>query len=595
MTTRRQMKTGGVLIGMIVAIVAVGVLSAAMVKSLHGEAVTVGHVYDVMRARYAADSGNTFFSSLSPAQKLDYASKGDVSFTLENGDQFIIHATTNSAYLFAKITGRRMAGNAVRAVRVLNRQMSLDGNGFTSGLSGETIPGDDLAEDLSPGAVPEITVDPDQNWSHTKNDLKDFIKTTAWGTKKGWVTTYAHLVNLHEKLVAEQLPTLLGESLKIRTDLDVRHAEIDPSEKNHVIWEVAVPLSYQKQAQAALKDGYLSYEVQMKLSWQEKNRNFYTPYSRVTGAQGLAFKLRGNETDGYEYYAVTVMRFLDENEKDNRIDDYADLNDAKYSPNLTGWNNSDGYWGDYDCIPNDIKPSNMKNKYLLVLWKQEQGRKNPERTWIACQDLTGDSIANANFMLDATIYVSVAEGIEGTKEFINVKMMVGDNRYNDRPPGDDNPYNRGWWTRRRYRNSTDLPDSFNTEFPVWPIENIQNWTADVDYYTIANKEKNSMTLNGNSAIIQTDGETIRMYDSDCIFVNQQNQLGDLGLVFCGNFMSGMDHDLLTKDGEPKVKNPTEDDYRAIDIPSLYMAVDDLAMKWGNTTVTESGIDIITSF
>jgi len=71
MTLARQAKQGGVLIGLIVAMVAVGVLSAAMVKSLRSQAVMSGRTYSLMRARYAADSGYTYFSSLSGAEQME--------------------------------------------------------------------------------------------------------------------------------------------------------------------------------------------------------------------------------------------------------------------------------------------------------------------------------------------------------------------------------------------------------------------------------------------------------------------------------------------------------------------------------------------
>ena len=582
MTPMRQAKRGGVLLGMVVAMVAVAVLSVAMVKSLQGQAVTGGRAYNLMRARYAADSGYEFFSSLTEAQKLAYAALGDVPYTLGNGDQFVISATTNATYLFAQISGKRMGGGEVLAVRTLNRRI-LIGGGPGVDPPGDTLPGDDLDEDLDLEGVGQIEVEED-NWHDYKDNLADFIDMNRWGQKKVWLETHAALLNLHEKFIMQDLPTLRGSSLKVRTDLDMRHAEIDPSANNHVVWAVALPLNYQSQATAALENGYLSYEAQMKISWQELSLDFDTAYSRVTGAQGVAFKLHGNETDGYEFYAVTLMRFRDATEEENRITSFDELDRA----NLAGSDSSDGYWGIYDCIPNDIKPPGQKDKYLLVLWKQEQGNNNPVRTWIAYQDLSSDSIAD--FMLDATLYVSVAEGIDGANEFVDVRMMVGDCAFKDSPAGDTDPYNRGKKSRRRYRNSTDPADKFSTTFPVWPPVPSQDWTADVDYYTVS--EATATVLNNDTtAEFQSDDQTIRLYGGDYLFENQTGQLGDLGLVFCGNFMSGIDHDLVNNNGVPEVEDLTE-----IDIPSLYMAVDDLAVKWaGGSVQTGTGTDIITDF
>ena len=142
MTPVRQAKRGGLLIGLIVAMVAVGILSAAMVKSLRSQAVTSARTYNLMRARYAADSGNNYFSL-----RVNEGTSDDVEgqYTLGNGDQFEIIVTTNVTNPFVTIIGRRMAGDDVLAVRVLTRELTdLTSGQQTDGVSTNTYSADDL-------------------------------------------------------------------------------------------------------------------------------------------------------------------------------------------------------------------------------------------------------------------------------------------------------------------------------------------------------------------------------------------------------------------------------------------------------------------
>ncbi|MBC8205547.1 MAG: hypothetical protein H8E68_00135 [Kiritimatiellaeota bacterium] len=151
MTPMRQAKKGGVLLGMVVAMVVVGALSVAMVKSLQGQAVTGGRSYNLMRARYAADSGYNYFVKLTQTKQIAFAGGVASNFTMLNEDQFSITVTTNSTYIDAKILGKMRSGGNVLATRPFNVRIPMSGSssGGPNGVSTETYSTNDFNEATS--------------------------------------------------------------------------------------------------------------------------------------------------------------------------------------------------------------------------------------------------------------------------------------------------------------------------------------------------------------------------------------------------------------------------------------------------------------
>ena len=626
--THSKSKNGGVLLGLIIALVVVAVLSAAMVRSLRSQAVTSTKAYNVMRARNAAESGYNYFASLERAEQVAFADETDpVEYSMKNGDKFTISVTTNVNYLYATIKGQALSGNSITATRPFKTRMPIGGSGGggddgTGGGDGggelELNP-DDMLNDAIIADLPSNEIDP----GNKGNPLKDIrnkkiIKVNGKKRNKDLEQTYAKILALHEPFITEKLLTPLSSSLKLRTNLDARYATVD---KDHLFWDVCLPLDLKSEAESAVTNNYLSYDAQLKITWQNNNRNFYHPYARGYGAQGIAFKLSDEEKNAdkkdlkLSYYALTVMCYSDDNEKNNLVSDYNLLNDTHWgNRNLVGWNWNDGYWGDYDCIPNDIKPPRKAGEFMIVLWRNDGNK----RTWIAYQELEGPIDDRWNrYVLDFLLCIRVSEGgidVEkggkkgGTefKEYFDVQLFSGDGGGQASSPGDTIAYNQGSSEkRRRYYNASDLPDAYNTSFPTWPVAS-EDWSADVDYFTLASATQHSprLVLNSkfNDAELLDDGETIRIFDEDSLYKNQKesNRTGELGLVFCGNFMSGIQFDMLNPDGELKVKNPDDEDYLNADIPSLYMAVDDVAIKWGmkgssGGSGEETGTTIITDF
>jgi hypothetical protein len=588
MTKRHtESRHGGVLIGLVIAMVAVGVISAGMVRMLRSQAVTASHAYNQMRARYAADSGQSYIDNISYDELLAYAHHPASEFLLANGDRFILKATDQTAYIRYEIEGRMLNNAEVVSSRLLKGSKSRGGSstlpdGEPPDVTGET--GTQVDEtDSMPDANIIGTVIPDAD---SENEHINLMPSG----KGNWRKTYNHVLDLHQGFKIENLPIRgSATSLKLRTDLNIRYAEVDPADSNHMIWSVALPFDYLTQATAAREanSGWLAYEVQTKISWQLDENN----YDRVSGAQGIAFKLHGTSAADYQFYAVTVMRYLNQNESNNMITDYDDLNIHV----IDGWNRVDGYWGLYDCIPNDIKPPGKQNRYLLVLWKQWlDGNGDIQRTWLVSQDLNSeqDFITEWYGMQDVTIHLRVKEGQDSGGEFVDVQILLGDalswNSGGYWAPH-NSPYDRRW-NRWDYPNASES----GSPFVIWPPLDYADWNTSVDYYTITEETAN-VTVNGTTAQFLNDGITIRLYDSDYLSKNQTNQRGDIGLIFCGNFLTGLNHNGLQNNG--KLKNGWN--YDEVDIPSLYMAADDFALRWLTTESPDGtgadGESVITDF
>ena len=602
MTPMRQAKTGGVLLGMVVAMVAVGVLSVAMVKSLQGQAVTGGRAYNLMRARYAADSGYAFFSALSLDDKEAYAGLGQQTFVLGNGDQFLLTVSTNATYVIADITGQMLSGNSVSALRPLTARFS---------RQRAVTPSADELLDL----VVSDLVGQGKGKGKGKSKVSEgliVIEDTGADKGKGksslikWEKTYDKLLALHEGFVLEGLPTASGgTSIKLRTDLDILSAELDtsPATENHMVWSVELPLDFSTEAAVEVDDdGYLSYDAQTKISWQfegsGENEN-----NRVMGAQGLAFKLHDRikatgkkEVLGSQFYAVTLMRYeggLEENNvlgmedagdtQNTYIKEYSDLDEG-----LTGEFWSDGYWGDWSGIPNAIKPVLGSESSVfcgMVLWKQSVDEFGvPERTWVAYQSLAGIG----RRVLDTTVHLRTTEGMEDSgSEYIDVQMRLSDSL--DTTASDS----RFDENREAYLNADDYDPPPGVS-PYWAPFDSNDWSTVYDYTTDMKPTLNTAEFSTSQVKMLDDGETIRIYDADYLFKNQDGPLGDIGLVFCGNFLSGIDTSLVKDDGKLEKKVDIED----VDIPSLYMAVDDFAIRWfrvGSDGSSDVGTDIITDF
>jgi hypothetical protein len=258
---------------------------------------------------------------------------------------------------------------------------------------------------------------------------------------------------------------------------------------------------------------------------------------------------------------------------------------------VAGTRRDDGYWGTWDCIPASIKPpvpaDPLNPVRLLVLWKQSIVDGAPQRTWLAYKNLTGIN----RRIQDATIHVRVMEGKEaGTnKDYFDLNMLFGDSKPG---AGDTNNVNV---VRTKYLNKDEYTPPPGA-FPTWPPFNLDNWTVDDDYYTVIK----TPTLNPafDSTTLTVTNGALRIYDSGYLYQNQTTPLGDLGLIFSGNFLSGIETALVDDKGKPETigagKDKTEAAATDIDIPSLYMAADDFAVRW-LTDGPGGGIDIITDF
>jgi hypothetical protein len=594
MTKRHtESRHGGVLIGLVIAMVAVGVISAGMVRMLRSQAVTASHAYNQMRARYAADSGQNMLRQLKNATnvaQLDlYAAAGTTTFNLANGDAFDLSITkTNNLYL-STILGKFLSDTSVVSSRRLTWQFSVGGSGnpLPDNQTPEII-GTTGAEITDTGPMSAADID-----AVVDNEIDEggYLLHGSWNNRRR--TNYERTLDLHQGFFTQALPTAHGSSTKLRTELNLRHAEEEPGYMEHLIWSVELPLDYQQEATAArtANNDWLAYDVQAKFSWEQ-----YTSYGpRYYGAQGLAFKMHGTPSQ-YAFYAVSFMTYLVENENNTMLDGHYTEVDGNRIGTL---------WNTQDCIPNDIKPPGEAGDLLLVLWKQWVENGVEQRQWLAYQNLSnldGEYLQGYSDLIDATLHLRVTEGIDSIGPFIDVQCFVGDTlnygiwwfpilRYLSM----NSDYTDGGDYRFAYDNADDSYSLIfwyiNSPFVTWPPFALSDWSAAVDYYTRVVLPY----IFDSSVTLLPDGNTLRIRNVESyLSKNQQNPAGELAFIFSGNFLSGANN-----------LNLNENRFNAAQshIPSLYMAVDDLAVRWlltesgseGGGGGGSSGVDIITDF
>jgi len=235
----------------------------------------------------------------------------------------------------------------------------------------------------------------------------------------------------------------------------------DPENSSCSIGAVFVPLK--TTSTSALRDawttyGSVSYDVQVKVGWYQ---------NLVYAAQGVNVRWQESATSGkYEGYGVSFINFSGQ---------------TNCTSNL-------------DYIPHSIKPgsgNSMRNKLLLVLWRQAVVSGVERRTWLAYADL-GSISGSTSQMNDpkvignqtsydsdtvtdnVSVVVRIEDKISGSQRYNDIKIFYGD-------PSTSSTRTSG--TRgldslltNVYR-GVYLPKCSSSQFPLWPSNYFEAYSS----------------------------------------------------------------------------------------------------------------------
>ncbi len=497
MKRTQQNRTGATLISIVVGLMLLSVLGATMAAMIHRSWSSRTRAYDIMRARYLAQSGVDYALSTRDLAALEAG--GALTVDMGDNEQFVVTATlqTNDTYRIRSV-GTTQVGSSREMHRVQMRGALL-----ISDWDPDYAPPDVSESDVA-GVVDDLN-----------SEMNNWDVANATGNYAGF-----------EHIDIPWLSSVLGGSDgMISTDMRVNYfMGNDPQDNNHVVGHQIIYFNKQSSfAEAWATNSYqLSYEAQVKMAWY-KNRRY--------GAQGLVLMLKNEggisngKSDGYY---VSFMRYLDENE--------------------TGQSQNTGTY-EYDGIPNSIKPPGNAKKRLLVVWKQEMSGGQPVRSWIAYKDLESSPGLPGDDAKDWVTDVDDGYSGQGFKDLValNVRVVeasVSDKKYHYlqvlRADPKDNV------TRMANDIAEDInenrlaymPQGYGGDFPQWSSLDFDNWQATNDYFSLSRSIVwDGVNTNGQTEImILQDNGTIRTEalptpDSGSL----SNDRYEVGLHATGNF------------------------------------------------------------
>lgn len=499
-------RSGGALLSIVIGLILISLMGASMAGLLYRSGHGHAQAYDVVRARYLAESGISFARTPGQLKKLA-AAKAPVTIKMGPREQFAVEVSqSNNLYRVESIGSTGIDSNRKTHQRITRSKLrDLDWDPDISPPAVEGSPVASVTDDFDAGDL--------SNWQVTKS-------TSGY---TGFERT-----------------EFSGADGLIKTDMRAENfMAADPQDGDHYVGHQNLFFDHRSILEEAWKaNSYqISYEAQVKMLW-------YT-YRRY-GAQGLAVLLKSKDKrlskGKSEGYYVSLMRYYSDDEK------------GEYSDTVSY---------DYDGIPNAIKPPGLARHRLLVVWNQWNSGK--KREWLAYKDLGSYAGLPGEDAMDWVMDYNDGSSGQGFKDYATIAVRVieaaGDTKYRYLQVLRADPKTKV--TRRANTVGEDInsnrkaypPQREGGVFPKWSPLDFNNWDPDNDYFTLQATRSDDplekitwdgVNTNGHAKIIiLPDNGTIRSEDHQTDKGKKwDDKRYEIGLHATGNFNNSLDNEMF---------------------------------------------------